>query len=112
MISPTATTSLMYPYLYTMPNNPVPAAPQNSLTSLMPNINTGALTQPTQVSTPSLLDHNLTNLTSMGSLQNLANINSINSLLTVSSYPQYCSSTSRVVKKYNFHAILIVFLHN
>ncbi|KAF6018669.1 TIAL1 [Bugula neritina] len=75
-MSPT-TTSLMYPYLYTMPTNPSAQAP-NSLASIMPNINTaGTLTHTPQVSTPSLLDHNLTNLSSMGSLQNLTNINSL-----------------------------------
>ena len=78
MISPTATASLMYPYLhYTVPTNPAAPQTQNNLTSLVPNLNTGTLAGTPQVSTPSLLDHNLTNLTSMGSLQNLTNINGL-----------------------------------
>ncbi|XP_067937931.1 cytotoxic granule associated RNA binding protein TIA1-like isoform X2 [Watersipora subatra] len=78
MISPN-TTSLMYPYLYPMPQNPA-AQTQNSITSMLPNLNNGALTGAPQVSTPNLIDHNLSSLTSMGSLQNLANINGLLSM--------------------------------
>lgn len=75
MISPTAS-SLMYPYLYTVPTN-AQAQTQNSLAPLVPNLNMSGLTGTPQVSTPSLLDPNLTSLTSMGSLQNLTNINGL-----------------------------------
>ncbi|KAF6040731.1 TIAL1 [Bugula neritina] len=94
-MSPT-TTSLMYPYLYTMPTNPSAQAP-NSLASIMPSINTaGTLTHTPQVSTPSLLDHNLTNLSSMGSLQNLTNINS---LLMVTATEMNWSGAGKELKK-------------
>ena len=80
MMSPPATASLMYPYLYTVPQAGNPAATNNlaSLTA-MPNslAATGALPPTPQTSVPNIMDPNLTSLTSMGSLQNLNNINNL-----------------------------------
>lgn len=81
MMSPPATASLMYPYLYTMPPAGNPAATNNQLASLagMPNnlAATGALPPTPQTSMPNIMDPNLSSLTSMGSLQNLNNINNL-----------------------------------